>query len=757
MKNYFIYQYEDLVSAKQKFKVTTLFIHQARISSTSSLSDEINVFFQQHSVTDKLVVILPGYLDIESRKMFFEKRDVTFVRIPGKSTEYLDKCLVIYEFHANGNLTQIFGSAVNNEAKFKQQLLRNGATIIFKNNGGLVESTPDHHFVFPSNKHCAKFIRTGNVLIHQAEIFFLALQLLKHFDERKMIYCDTSSINVLPYAVFEFRRRFNITFECPTVFSFESYELFESHKDSFPVDALVLISSSTSGNIIDRIINEKRAEKAQIQVIYFLGPSARYAIHEDNIICNLTQDTDFPMGIDEFKTFDNPDKCNLCKDHSRPIQIRSDVFLTVQPKIERHLLSVRPEYTPRYISTFVEHFRGHLTKDSFIKVFFKDNDANADYEIYFDFVYLIEHIERFSKFETALERHINKAIPANSRYLLHLPDTGSQKLAEYIVSKIPGSIKPSLIKLESGFVEKIQNESGTVVIVASCITTGKKLLQISRLMRNHEKLNLVYFIGIYRPINDSFSEDLVNDLRKGKDKSDERPFVSVEKINCTIQQVGTSWEVEKEFFEKLIGNIEEVKHKELYNFVNERLDVLRDNKKHRGLSDAVFLKQLNNEPLVLRKNFAFWNFDNYSGKKDVAQSEVYFTISSVITYLEHKGINAHPSLKQSNYIRNILSPRNFHRFNDGIIQASILRSAKTDYLSYDLDSESSLLMTEFLISIIDKFDSDDGEALLEFMLAIGVRKLKLRRDDLKAVLGKAKACPNKIVSALGTYIYDSRF
>ena len=69
--------------------------------------------------------------------------------------------------------------------------------MIFKNNGGLVESTPDHHFVFPSNKHCSKFIRTGNVLINQSEIFFLGVQLLKYIQGKNIIYCDTSSINVL--------------------------------------------------------------------------------------------------------------------------------------------------------------------------------------------------------------------------------------------------------------------------------------------------------------------------------------------------------------------------------------------------------------------------------------------------------------------------------------------------------------------------------------------------------------------------------
>ncbi|MFT4801424.1 MAG: hypothetical protein ACI93N_001196 [Flavobacteriaceae bacterium] len=752
MRNYFIYQYEDLVSSKERLRITVLFIHQTKIHSQNTLAQEINVFFQENSITDKLVIVLPKYLNKESLKLFFESRDLTFIRVPGNSSDYLDKSLIVYQFNESGKLDLIFGDKPKHEKKFISQLLRSGATIIFKNNGGLVESTPDHHFVFPSKKHCSKFIRTGNVLIHQTEIFFLAIQLLKHFENRNAIYCDTSSINVLPYGVFELLRRFSISFECPIVNSFESYEVFELTKESFPPDSLILISSSTSGNIIDRILKEKRAEKSQIQVIYFLGSKSSYLNHGTNIICNLTKEESFPIGEIEFDTFGNPDECKLCLNHSRPIHIRSDVFLTIQPKVEKHLLKVKAEYAPKHISPFIQRFRGLSTKERVIKVFHKDNNANADYEIYFDFVYLIANIKEFGKFDDSLNRHIDKSIPANTKCFLHLPDIGSEKLAEYIITKIPSSIKPTLVKLESGFTDKIIEDTGTVVIIASCITTGKKLLQISRLMRNRENLNLIYFVGIYRPMNNDFSIDLINDLKKGKNKSDERPFIAVETINCSIEQTATSWELERTFLEEFLGNIEEDENEELYRFVNERIDILRMNKEQSGLSDNVFLKKYNNKSLQLRPGFAFWNF-KYSAD-DVAQSEVYLTISLILTNLENNKINSHPSLKQTNYVRNILSPRNFDRFNDGIIQSALLRSGRTEYFSYDLDSESSLKMKEFLFSIIENYDSEDGEALLEFLLAIGLKKLKLRKEDLTEVLNKSKECDNNIISGFSDYIYS---
>jgi len=753
MRNYFVYQYEDVVSSKDKLRVTVLFVHQTKIDSQNALAQELNTFFQEHSITDKLVVIVPKYLDATSLEFFKLTREKTFQRVPGKSSDYFDNCLIIYEYNNNGTFTKIDGKKPKNEAKFIAHLLRSGSTVIFKTNGGLVESTPDHHFVFPSNKHCSKFIRTGNVLINQAEVFFLAVQLLKHTNDRNIIYCDTSSINVLPYSVFELRRRFKLDFDCPVVHSFESYDVFEKSTDSFPPKSLVLISSSTSGNIIDRLLKEKRANREQILVIYFLGPNEKFLNHGSNIVCNLTKDSNFNLGEEEFETYNNPDDCNLCKNHSRPINIRGDVFLTIQPKVEQHLLKVTPEYYSKSIGAFAKNYTSGSPTEGVIKVYYKDNTPDANYEVYFDIVYLLKNINKFKKFEESLYRHIDKYIPANTKYILYLPDIGSKELAEHILTKIPESIKPDLIKLDSDFTSKITEETGTVVIVASCITTGKKLLQISRLMRSMEKLNLVYFVGIFRPLHAKFSNDLISDLKKGKDKSDERPFVAVETVYCSIQQIDTSWELEKLFLEEFIGSLDEESETESYSYVNQRLSVLLENKRLRGFSDSVFLKSTNGDDLRLRKNFAFWAAFDYK-EEEIAQSEVYFTISTIISNLEQKQINSYPSLRQTNYVRNMLSPRNFHRFNDGIIQASLLRSGKTEYFAFDLDGELSLQMKEFLLSIIDKYNSADGEALMEFLLAIGIKRLKLRSEDLKEVLNKAKGCPDKIVSRFSEFIFQ---
>ncbi|WP_288245152.1 hypothetical protein, partial [uncultured Chryseobacterium sp.] len=565
------------------------------------------------------------------------------------------------------------------------------------------------------------------------------------------VYCDTSSINTLPYAVLELKRRHKIDFFSPTIFSFSSYDLFEKYDQKFPHDSLILISSSTSGNIIDRIIKEYRAEKEQMKVLYFLGPEDKYVSKKENIICNLTYDKDFfPNGEQIFESSDNAFDCKLCSNNSRPVHIRGDVFLTIQPKVYKHLLTVKAECVPSNVSTFVDEFRYKNNNDNpIIKVFHKDNSPNANYELYFDYINLISKIENYKKYKSSLDKLINKHVPANTKYIVHLPDEGSLKLSNYILDNIPNSISPTLINIDDDFTSNFdKSETGSVLVVASCITTGKKLLQISRLMRKFDNLDIIYFVGIFRPVNESFAVDLVNDLKKGKNKSDEKPFIAVETINASINQQNSSWANEIKFIKKLLGNIED--DSKLFIFFNERFDILRKNKNSRGLIDNVFLPKHDNSKLQLRKSFAFWRF-NYK-EEDINQSEVYFTISSIINNLENHDINDHPTLKQTNYVRNLLSPRNFHRFNDGIIQSSLLRGCKTDYLSYDLDEEANLQMKEFLISIIKKYESEDGEAILEFLLAIGMKKLKLKNNDIELVVNEAIKCDNDIISEFAAYI-----
>ena len=179
----------------------------------------------------------------------------------------------------------------------------------------------------------------------------------------------------------------------------------------------------------------------------------------------------------------------------------------------------------------------------------------------------------------------------------------------------------------------------------------------------------------------------------------------------------------------------------------------------RGLANCLFYPRPvsgNFEELKLRKNFAFFNFSEYVD--DVSQADVYFTISNIINTLRSNdlklGKDKKPvkSLQQSAFVRNLLDPANFDRFNDGIIQASLLRSACAEELSYHIDTELSQIMFGTFETLIKYHEQDQGEALLEFLYALATRKLSLKLPNIVGIIGLIrKNCKEEILLAFGNY------
>ena len=110
-------------------------------------------------------------------------------------------------------------------------------------------------------------------------------------------------------------------------------------------------------------------------------------------------------------------------------------------------------------------------------------------------------------------------------------------------------------------------------------------------------------------------------------------------------------------------------------------------------------------------------------------------------------------MKQSVYIRSLLDPANFSRFNDGIIQASILRAAYSEELRYSIDFEISQEMTNTLETMIRYCDDEQGEALIEFLYAIANKKMTLMKVHLEKIINLLKERgEDDLIKCLGTYI-----
>lgn len=745
MNNLFIYNYvfyKRKGEVKTPTSVTCIFVENYQLSLKDA-QNEIKQYFEKNIPTDKILIIGGCYLETTLNDIFITEKKEVFRFIPKVTDGYLDTDIFVCKYDDVGFVECINKATVPFKSEFKK-LFNEGLVKIFKERGGLIESEGSHHFVFPSGKHCNKFLRTGNILLHSSEIYFIAFCLLEFLKGATVtkISCDTSSISTLAFAVQDIKRRIiGDAYKMLPVDSFSSYEgIIKASIDDL-ASSFILISSSTSANIINRILDAHNViQKRNIIILYFLGDSNSYTENKEQILCNLTKSDSNPNGIVYYDTYGNSSECVHCKSGSHAIEIRGDVFLLEKPKVNR--IKIKKSDAPKYLSDFMEEFRSKaVSKGNVLRINYKEKDVpkpGLNYDIYIDFHAIVNEVSRknsiaYSKFKQKLFAYINQYIPSNTKYIVSLEDEGSKSLSKLILKTIKdnyASRKAPVIIGQNDVSTKIsESTNGSIVIVASVIANGKNLLYLSRALRKYDNVRIVYFIGLVRMKNVEMYDFLKSNLKQGQYGVENSTLVDVLNINCNNEVKNTCWHIELNFLKELKDLVDE-QEEELLKFVSDRIIKLQscENISIKGIANDLFYNTISsNIPLELRKGFAFFDFSGYH--KKVSQADVYFTISNVLNNLR----NVKKTLVQSEYVRNLIDPGNFNRFNDGIIQSSLLRSAYLGELSYDIDNEMSIEMMGILETMIKYHTQDQGEALLEFLYALACQKLTLKKDHLKII------------------------
>ncbi len=388
MNNFYIFR-ADSVNNEKAFTATIIFCNSIAINK-NSLIEEIKLFFETNSQTDKVFVIGGEYLENDLRTYFIEKFDETFIGIPRREDTSLIENLHLFVFDINGNLINIHNQfSLSNE--FQKKIINDGLQKIFISRGGLVETEGTHHYVFPSGKHCNKFLRTGNILIYSSEIYFIAYSLLKYLDIEKHtnIYCDTSSIISVALALNELVNRFNKKQVNLIIESFSSYEGLYKNNNNYKNNSLLLISASTSGNILNYITkNHVQISRNNIVVLYFLDINNCITNVQESVLCDLTyHNTKNINGILPYESYLSKN-CALCKKGSFPVEVSGDVFLLERPRINS--IMINKEDADKKLSDFINEFK--TNEIGIFKVNYKENDANKKYEIYIDYSEIIKGI-----------------------------------------------------------------------------------------------------------------------------------------------------------------------------------------------------------------------------------------------------------------------------------------------------------------------------------------------------------------------------
>lgn len=587
----------------------------------------------------------------------------------------------------------------------RDEMISRGMLDIFKRRQGLITSSTSFHFSKPSGDHCNGFIRASNLLVAGEEVAFMAISLLPYFvcaPER--IYVDTSSISHLVSVAALMSGRY--TGRLPLIESFESYTALKKSYDFVESESsLVIVSATTSGGLAAEILKKTNFANDQVITLFFSKLKApQHGVF--HVACLIP---------DEVKSF-SPEDCPECLKGSKLIRIVGDQFLPDTPSHSQVVIK-KAHFTAE---------RGRFFKDFAAKNLLQwrvASDPKADTKEHF-FIDVEQYLKGCpDKFIDKLNRSVKKHISRDVKKIIALDDPGSIALMEE-VKKILGETGVSWEVMSKVDESELKN-SASVVVIAGVVTSGRKLLDASRKLRCiDQQSSILYLVGFSKIPNSEALNQLQKDLQLGG-----HTFMVMDECEMprVVGNTKTVWDSEFNFLSRLGDDGMFQKPNELPAVLKVRLEKLGQDEFD---PDELFLPAPSNDPLKLRNTFAFWSGLDIDFQNST-QADVYWTIQAILHDLRAKPSNEGLA---SLYHSTVISPACFDRYNDGVIQACLLRAANSSELNYSVSDDFSQKMMDFLISVLEGAAVAQGEAVLEFLMAMCLGHLRISNEHLRELL-----------------------
>ena len=590
------------------------------------------------------------------------------------------------------------------------------------NKRDLVVNPSSHtHFVKPSGKHTSKFIDVKNILESSNEISFIATSLLKFLPENiDRLYIDTPGIYPLAFELVNLIKCFDESKKEILIDSFGSYGGIDDYKFSTGDNTLILISASTSNELYEDLKKHPRLHQAHFITLIMTEKKSE----SQKVLVEFEQyrSKHKKSCFDKFFSY-REDECPMCLgEWSIPLQLDKSRFHVSPPRTESYL-PLAKDSTPALRSLVTKYKNTKAFKCLYDGV---DGRKSPTPEYFIDVSSLMRNDDFKNKI---VNKFINRKFPLNTDCIVHCNDSGAEELANFVKDE---AVKKGLtgISIQKATEFNSTNVNKGIIVVAASLESGKALLNVSRQLRAVSHLPVTYLIGFAKYNSKDDFEKLKQDLTYSKGLSGMHTLYAVEEILLPINEMKqTSWDKEINLLNEISPQYESTPI--LKDTIEERINHLKRcrSMEVKGLGDSLFIKINNDSELHLGKNFAFWD-EADTGEPWEHQATVYFTISSILQNLR-TGTKDGKNPLGGGYIIRQLDPLLFDRFNEGIIQASLLRCAKPLELDYRRDIQKSTIVGSLIERMLANPDSPESSGLAEFLLALCLKKLQIGKNDLQ--------------------------
>lgn len=663
---------------------------------------------------DSLILIAPADAADEMKKNLKEMiKSEALLRLPAGIP------ILLASFDAQGRLsapkTAVLQGAISLDKADFEHILRAGILCLVNTHEAVLVAPHAHHFVHPRRRHSRGFLRAANTLIQGAEIGFLALVLLRYLgnaDEK--VWIDSSSIAALVYAAYALKSRLTGAAPSIQIESFLSYEGVERLFVQDPDRELVLISATASGSLPQRVMEKTRLPDARVITLFSTARQVSGTVVFD--ARDMIKDLD-PLMLEVFEET----QCPWCRDGSRTITFVGDQFLADAATITAYTL-VQTD-APQPFRKVMEKYRGH-------GAFTLRLDADrAVHRLHVNLAKTLLAENQREAIRTVVRRHA----PASTTHILPSAGNDSAGLAEIVADEIGalGLTRPEI--LDPSKPDVSVRDRGGVIVVAASIGSGQSFQDASRDLRNPFKnLPRTFFVGLNKHSVAEHQPTLLKDLEHNN-KAPKHILCAVDQMSLPHPNQFSAWTKELEFWTRVKVDLS-ITHPEarVLATIDQRIDILS----REIVGDNLFLPDSHNQPLRLRPSFAFWD-KQYND--DIKQGDVFAIIAGILENCRKlaKSKNQSPPLGQSPFHMNVLSSENFTRFNDGIIQSCLLRAAFPHELSFAhaMTANHSAKISHLILKMLEHHGDSQGEACLEFLVALATRRMSLAAADLKRISG----------------------
>jgi hypothetical protein len=690
--------------------------------NTLDLETEIKSFLN-NNYTPEIIHLLRPDNDISY--------NITKERIPNFENIKINE----YTYDIDGGIIDSSNEKIAN--KLYLELSKSVCNHFLEKYDSILKAGEESYFLLPSGVYATHFIRIANIFKESQDINILAIFLLPYLKEKpEIIYSDTPTIFPLIYSCILYKNLNNQESYNPRIKFYSSNKMTRDDIENNG-KSLFIVSTSINGSLPKKL-NDLGVDWSKIIVLFGFAKSNK--LHYSTMNKQATQEI---LGS-EFVSKSPEEFKKEFPNRTFEIKFEDEQFIPSPPVISNFTINL--DDAPDNLSDLMQSYLNY----DFITCYKGKNSLGKTRDIYIDVKKLFSNLEYdddLNHFEKKTKHLIINKLPINIKKIIYVDDAESKyiadKIQEYYLSK--HSLKVDSVYYKSITLEENLTEPSCYLVCSSCISNGKKISEVSRKLRTQEHSQIIYFNGFARSMDEKAYKLLMGNIKYGKyNRFETYSFVTIDKIFLPNEDSDSiSWEFEKDLLNMLLHGFNEFKvdntmDKKTKTYFQERYNELNSNE---GLVNNVFLNKNDNSRLLLNKNFAFFKFTKWESK-DIQQSKVYFSILSVLHNFRLK-----KKIKQTIYERHILDPENFNRYNDGIIQASLLRASTKKELNYQVDENSSSKMTTIINNSIQDIKNKDS-APYEFLMAICIGKLSLMQNDLINICDSYSDDKDNIIAVL---------